>query len=55
MNTTQPASLGTTSQGKLIALSLATVLTLGMLLGIQTLAEVPEQAVQLAHVSPARA
>ena len=55
MNRSQNTSLGASQQSRLLALSLSAVFTLSMLLGIQTLAEMPDHAAQMAHVVQPRA
>ena len=55
MNTSYNTPLAAPRQARLLALTLSTVLTLGMLLGIHTLAELPDQAAQMAHVTQPRA
>jgi hypothetical protein len=55
MNHSQNPSLGASQQSRLLALSLSAVFTLSMLLGIQTLAEMPDHAAQMAHVVQPRA
>ena len=55
MNRSQNTSLGASQQSRWVALSLSAVITLGMLLGIQTLAEMPDHAAQMAHVVQPRA
>lgn len=55
MTHTAPTSLGTSPSSRLLALTLSAVLTLVMLTGIHTLAEVPDQAVHMAHVGASQA
>lgn len=55
MNRTQNPSLGASQQSRLLALTLSAVFTLSMLLGIQTLAELPDHAAQMAQVTQPRA
>lgn len=54
MNTSQNLPLAAPQQARLVALTLSVVFTLGMLLGIHTLAEVPDQAAQMAQVTQPR-
>jgi hypothetical protein len=55
MNTSYTTPLAAPRQARLLALTLSAVLTLGMLLGIHTLAERPDPAAQMAHVTQPRA
>jgi hypothetical protein len=55
MNRTHNPFLGASQQSRLLALTLSAVFTLSMLLGIQTLAELPDHAAQMAQVTQPRA
>ena len=49
MNTARPADLATSTSARLAATALSVVLTLAMLLGIGTLAEVDDSAARMAQ------
>jgi hypothetical protein len=55
MSTSHTTPLAAPRTARLLALALSAVFTLGMLLGIHTLAEAPDPAAQLAHVTQPRA
>ncbi|HRD95401.1 MAG TPA: hypothetical protein PLA97_03235 [Rubrivivax sp.] len=55
MNTPYHTPLAAPRHARLLALTLSAVLTLGMLLGIHALAELPDPAAQMAHVTQPRA
>ncbi len=54
MNTSHDMPLAAPQQARLLALALSAVFTLAMLLGIHTLAEVPDAAWQLAQIAQPR-